>query len=758
MYPYQDSTLSTDERIADLVPRMSLEEKFAQLRLVRFPSAKAKEVPFDLSILEGNEHRCGALYNYYTMSAETLNRIQDWFMAHNRWGIPLAIHGESIHGVVADNTTVFPQAIGLGATFNRELMTEIVTQIGKEARANGFHMTYAPDLDLSRDPRWGRTEENYGEDPYLTSELGVAYVNALQEQGVTSCVKHFIAHGSPESGINLGPVHAGEREFRETLMVPFQKAIMEGKAMAVMPAYSELDGEAVHASHRLLTDLLRGEFGFNGQVISDYAGIQMLHSFHRVAKDAKEAGKMALQAGVDLEAPDVFGFCTELEEAVRKGEVAEELVDQAVSRILRHKFDMGIFDNPYVDPDAARENRNAYAISLTRKTAGESVVLLKNQDQLLPLSENIGKIALIGPNADTPQLGDYTARSALERTITLKKALVERLGADRVAYAKGCTIAGGTNEMLEEAVACAKNVDAVILVLGDNSNNHSGIGWGDPDENGHVAVTCGEGFDVNSLDLPGRQQLLMEEVYKAGKPVILILETGRPYAVCWAKEHIPAILQAWYPGEQGGYALADILFGDVNPSGRLPISFPRSAGHIPSFYNHKNSARGYYKNPGSKDRAGRDYVFDTPAALFAFGEGLSYTTFAYSDLTVSSKHVAVSSDHVIVSTGYVTDAGQQVGIHDNVEITVTVTNTGERAGYEVVQLYVTDEYCRITPFVKRLRGFDKIWLEPGQQKQVTFVLGFEDFAFINEKMKQEVEPGDFIIRVGDQELRITLEA
>lgn len=758
MYPYQDRALSTDERLADLLPRMSLEEKFAQLRLVRFPSKKAKEDPFDLSILEENKHRCGAFYNNYSMSAENLNRIQEWYIAHNRWGIPLAIHGESIHGVLADNATVFPQAIGLGAAFNRELMTEIVTQIGKEARANGTTMTYAPDLDLSRDPRWGRTEENYGEDPYLTSELGVAYVKALQEQGVASCVKHFIAHGSPESGINLGPVHAGEREFRETLMVPFQKAIMEGKAMAVMPAYSELDGEAVHASRRLLTDLLRGEFGFDGQVISDYAAINMLHSFHRVAKDAKEAGQMALQAGVDLEAPDVFGFGPELEEAVRKGEVAEELVDQAVSRILRHKFDMGIFDHPYIDPEASRENRNDDALSLTRKAAGETVVLLKNQDQLLPLSDKIGKIALIGPNADNPQLGDYTAKAALERTITLKRALVERLGAERIAFAKGCTIAGGTEEMLDEAIACAKSADAVVLVLGDNSNFFGGVGWGDPDDDGNVAVTCGEGFDVNSLDLPGRQQLLLEEIYKTGKPVILILETGRPYAVCWAKEHIPAILQAWYPGEQGGYALADILFGDVNPSGRLPISFPRSVGHIPAFYNHKNSAKGYYKKPGSKEHSGRDYVFDTPDALFAFGEGLSYTTFAYSDLAVSSKHVDTSSDHVTVSTGYVADADKHTGIQDAVEITVTVTNTGARAGYEVVQLYVTDEYCRITPFVKRLRGFEKIWLEPGQQKQVSFVLGFEDFAFINEAMKQEVEPGDFIIRVGDQELRITLES
>lgn len=734
-YPYQNPSLSVEERVRDLLQRMTLEEKFSQMRLYRPKSDEAKTVPFDLKLIEKNLHRIGAIYNTSSMPLENIKAIQDWLRDNTRLGIPVAIHGESLHGNMNANATTFPQAVGLGSTFHRELMTEIVTQIGKEVRANGITLTYAPNVDLSRDPRWGRVEENYGEDPYLTSEMGVAYVKALQAQGVAACPKHYIAHGSPEGGINLAPVHAGEREFRETMMVPFQKVIQEGHAMGIMPAYSEWDGVPVHASRRLLTDLLRGEFGFDGQVVSDYGAIGMLHSFHHVAETPRKAGEMALYAGVDMEAPNMFGFGPELEEAVRSGEVPEEWVDLAVSRILRHKFQMGLFENPYGDAEAAKENRNAKALELARRAAIESVVLLKNEHNLLPLSERVGKIALIGPNADNPQLGDYTVPESIAHAITLRQALEERLGKERVLFARGCTTAQGTDAQMQEAVAAAEAADVAVLVLGDNSNYYGGIGWGDSEADGKVAITCGEGFDVNSLNLPGRQQQLLEAVYATGTPVVLIMESGRPYAICWAKEHIPAIMQAWYPGEQGGYALAELLFGDANPSGRLPISFPRSVGHIPSFYNCKASARGYYKDRGTPERPGRDYVFDTPDALFTFGEGLSYTTFAYSDLSIPEK----------------------AKTEDSVEVSVKVQNTGDRAGYEVVQLYVTDCFCRITPFVRRLRGFEKIWLEPGEEKQVTFTLGFEDFAFINEQMKQEVEPGEFRICIGDLQGSLFLE-
>lgn len=732
-YPYQNSDLPVEQRVEDLLSRLSLEEKFTQLRLYRPKETDVKNVPFDTQLLEKNAHRLGTIYNGSRIPAENIRIIQDWVMSHSRWGIPAAVHGESLHGVMADNGTSFPQSVGLGATFNRQLMTEVVTQIGKEAKANGLTMTYAPNVDLSRDPRWGRVEENYGEDPYLTSELGVAYVKALQAQGVAACPKHYIAHGSPESGINLAPVHAGEREFYETMAVPFEKVVREGKAQGIMPAYSEWDGEPIHASRRLLTELLREKWGFEGQVVSDYGALRMLHTFQKVAPDRRAAGEMALKAGVDVEAPQVFGFGPELLEAVEKGEVDVSYVDQAVRRVLRHKFQMGLFENPYADEAKQADNHNADALALARKAGQESCVLLKNEGGILPLSDSVGKVALIGPNADNPQLGGYTVREAIEHTVTLRTALEERLGKDRVIFSRGCTTAGGTDEQIQEAVDAAKQADIAVLVLGDNSNFFGGIGWGDSELDGTVAVTCGEGFDTHTLDLPGRQQQLMEAVFATGKPVVLVLETGRPYAICWAKENIPAILQAWYPGEQGGYAVADVLFGDTDASGRLPISFPRSVGHIPCFYNHKPSAKGYYKVRGSKENPGRDYVFETPDALFRFGHGMSYTTFAYSNLEI---------------TGNTSDA---------VTVAVAVENTGSRRGAEVVQLYVTDEFCRITPFVERLRGFEKIWLEPGQKKIVSFQLGFEDFAFVNEQMALEVEPGTFTIRVGTEKSTIEIE-
>ena len=733
-YPYQDPSLSPEERTKDLVSRMSLEEKLAQMRLYQPKVSEMGTVPFDTTKLEQNGHRCGAVYTPNTIPPENVRIIQDWYMNHSRWGIPVAIHSESLHGLMSEDATVFPQAVGLGAAFSRELMTDVVTQIGKEARSHGVNMTYAPNVDLSRDPRWGRVEENYGEDPYLTSELGVAYVKALQAQGVSACPKHYIAHGSPESGVNLAPVHAGEREFRETMMIPFQKVLMEGKAEGIMPAYSEWDGLAVHASRYLLTDLLRGEFGFAGQVVSDFGAIKMLDRFHHVADGPVQAGKMALNAGVDMEAPMPYGFGQEFEESIRNGEVPMEQVDTAVSRILLHKFKHGLFENPYAEEGATKNNRSPEALALTKRAATESVVLLKNEEKLLPLSQDTGKIALIGPNADNAQLGGYTVQSAIGRAVTLRRALEERLGKERILFEQGCTTAHGTDDQMEAAVAAAKKADVAVVVLGDNANYFGGIGWGDAELNGKVSVTCGEGFDMCSLELPGRQEELLKAIHATGTPVVLILETGRPYAVCWAKENIPAIMQAWYPGEQGGYALADLLFGDANPSGRLPISFPRSVGHIPCFYNHKVTAKGYYKVRGNKEVSGRDYVFDTPESLYTFGDGMSYTTFTYSDLTVPETAA--------------TDA--------QVDVTVTVENTGDMAGYEVVQLYIRDKVCRITPFIRRLRGFEKIWLEPGQKKQVTFKLGFEDFAFVNEQMKLEVEPGEFIIRVGDQKATVTL--
>ncbi|NLF22796.1 MAG: hypothetical protein GX590_06490 [Lentisphaerae bacterium] len=737
--PYRNASLAVETRVADLLARMTLDEKFAQMRLnLNLDQVARGETPEKTTLQQAYPDGLGGTYIKSEISRETCNAIQRHFVESTRLGIPLLFMGESLHGCRYPGATVFPQAIGLGSTWNVELMEAMAAVIGRECREVGMRMTYAPNLDLSRDPRWGRVEENYGEDPYLTARLGVAYVKSLQSQGVAACPKHYVAHGSPESGINLSPVHAGERELRDTMLEPFAAAFQEGGAMGVMPAYSELDGIPVHASRFLMTTLLREEIGFEGISVSDFGAITMLHHSHRTAETPLEAGRQALWAGLDMEAPNVFGFGGELLEAVRRGAVPLAWVDQAVARVLRVKFMLGLFETPYLDADTPYDLNRPDEIALARRAGQESVVLLKNEGSLLPLPTTLKRVALVGPNAAIAQLGDYTSPEALNRAVPLKQALEARLGADRVAYAPGGSIAFASDAQIDAAVAAARSADAVIAVLGDNSCFFGGVGWGDKGDDGKSTVTCGEGFDMAELKLPGRQQDLLEAVAATGKPLVLVLMTGRPYAITWADEHVPAILQAWYPGEQGGHALCDLIFGDANPSGRLPISFPRSAGHIPCFYNHKVLARGrYYRKPGTPEAPGRDYVFDTPEPLYPFGHGLSYTTFAYRDLAATPGRVAADG---------------------RVEVAVTVENTGAREGAEVVQLYLTDCFSRITPFVKRLRGFRKLTLKPGEHRRVRFSLDARDFAFINEQMKPEVEPGTFQVAIGDRQVEFEIVA
>lgn len=728
---YRDPTRSPEERAEDLLRRMTPEEKFAQMRLMNVTAAEQRQADLDPAVAERNARRCGQMYNCDSMTVANRNRLQDWAVNRTRLGIPVAIHGEGLHGLRHGDAVVFPQSVGMACAFDRDLTRQVAEEIGREARDAGFHLLYAPDLDLARDPRWGRTEETFGEDPYLTGEMGVTYIRGIQSQGVAACVKHYVAHGSPEAGLNLAPVHLGRREFRELMLPPFARAVVEAGAEAVMPAYSEWDGVPIHASRRLTRDLLRGELGFRGVTVSDYGAVKMLCTFHRVAEDEVAAGKLALEAGIDVEARTPFGYGEKTEQAAREGRISMDRIDEAVRRLLIFKFRHGLFDRPFT-PEPSVPFRRPESLALARRAGRESVVLLKNENGLLPLSPAVGKIALIGPNADAAQMGDYTAAEAMAHCVTLRRAMTERLGADRVLYAKGCAVAGGDDAMLREAVCAAESADLAVVALGDNSNFYGGVGWGDAAENGQAAITCGEGFDSASLDLPGRQQELLEAVAATGKPVILILETGRPYAIRWADEHIPAILQAWYPGEQGGYALTELLFGDECPCGKLSVSIPRSVGHLPCCYNRKPSAGGYYHKPGSKSSPGRDYVFDTPGALYRFGYGLSYTTFAYSNLTLS----------------------RNVGrAEDPLTVTVTVKNTGARAAKEAVLLYVTDEYCRITPFTEQLKGFDKIELSPGEEKTVAFRLERDAFAFVNEDMEWEVEPGFFRIRVEDQTVR-----
>lgn len=729
---YQDTSRPESERVADLLARMTVEEKCMQLRLVTKIETLIPEGSGALAAIQANfANGYGAFYATGSLDHDLFNRIQHFLVEDTRLGIPAVMMGESLHGCMMDGATIFPQAIGLGSTWNTELMSEVAAAIGRETRASGIAQTYAPNLDLARDPRWGRVEETYGEDPFLTSRMGVAYVRALQAQGVAASPKHYCAHGSPEGGVNLSPVHAGERELRELYLPPFAAAIQKGGAMSIMPAYSELDGIPIHASRFLMTGILRDELGFDGYTVSDFGAIPMLNTFHKVAATPTDAGRQALWAGIDMEAPSRFGFGDNLIAAVHTGEIPIEWVDLAVSRILGIKFRLGLFEHPYADPQRrAAVLHTDETVALARRTAHESVVLLRNEDRLLPLSPGLKRVALIGPNAAAAQLGDYTARGGAGRAVSVLQALAARLGASRVVHAPGCSIAAGDDEGIAAAAEAARGAEAAIVVLGDNSNFYGGVGWGDTNSKGSVAVTCGEGFDLSDLSLPGRQQELLEAVAATGTPVVLVLMTGRPYAIAWAAENIPAILQVWYPGEEGGHAICDILFGDVNPSGKLPVSFPRSVGHLPCYYNHKVSARGYYRRPGTPEAPGRDYVFSSPSALYPFGHGLSYTTFAYSDLTATPGETSPDG---------------------RVTIEVTLSNTGNCKGAEVAQLYLTDCISRITPFVKRLRGFQKVTLGPGESRRLRFTLDERDFAFINENMQPEVEAGTFRVSIGDQQ-------
>lgn len=718
---YKDMSGSENERAQDLLSRMTMAEKLAQMTM----TSDINEIKRRIDNETLPETGISCVYVSKPVDVETLDFIQRHLVENTRLGIPMIVMGESLHGAMVAGATVFPQSIGMGATFNTKLMSEAAEHMGCEVRAAGIRQTYAPNLDLSREPRWGRVEENYGEDPYLTSRMGVAYIKALQSQGVASSPKHFIAHGSPEGGINIAPVHIGLREFYENMYEPFCAAFREAKAMSVMPAYSEFDGIPVHTSSFLLTDVLRGEMGFDGFTVSDFGAVHMLTGTHHTAGSALEAGKMTLDAGLDLEAPGAYGFGDDFKRAAENGEIDTEKIDRAVLRILRIKFRLGLFDNPYTDRKAPFHTEKASLCSL--RCAQESAVLLENNG-ILPLAD-IKKIAVVGPNADSAQLGDYTPPEAAKRAVTLRAALEARLGKNRVLYERGCNIASGDDTMTEKAVAAAREAGICIAVLGDNSNYYGGIGWGDPEDIG--TVTCGEGFDVSSLTLPEVQKRLLRALKAAGVPTVCILVTGRPYAIGEEAQLADALLEAWYPGEHGGTALADILFRDVCPSGRLPISFPRSAGHLPCFYNYKVSARGFYKQPGSPEKAGRDYVFDSPAALYPFGYGLSYTVFSYSNIKAE-----INGTDAIVS--------------------VSVANTGQRAGAEAVLLFLSCHKSRITPFVKRLRGFEKIFLKPGESREITFELSAADFSFINEQYRQEVGYGKYTVMIGDNIIEIEI--
>jgi len=731
---YLDAALSVETRVRDLLGRMSIEEKIRQMgtRLIgafvvngRVSGKALREGLGNSGIGCLQDLRAGPREN-----AEAVNAVQKYLTERTRLGVPAMVIAECLHGHLSGGATVFPQAIALASTWNPGLVRRMAEAAAREARATGVAQALAPDLDLAREPRWGRVEETYGEDPHLVSRMGVAYITGMQGEGPTidrqhlvCTAKHYAAHGSPEAGVNLAPVEGGPRLLRSVFLPPFQAAVTEAGVLSIMPAYSEYDGVPATASRLLLTRVLRQEWGFRGYTFSDYGAVTMLHTFHKTAHTPAEAGRQALEAGLDLEAPSDYGYGDELLRMVQRGEVSVDLVDRAVARVLRVKFLAGLFENPFAEPEKAVRVVNCPAHRrLARQIAQESIILLKNEGGLLPLDGEIGSVAVIGPNADLAQLGDYSQRKA-DAVTPLEgiRAAVSRR--TEVLYAPGCGIWQRSREGFAEAVAAAERADVAILFIGGTSMAMAGTGWGTE----RRAATCGEGYDRTDLTPPGVQDELVRAVFETGTPTVVVLVHGRPYSIPWMAEHVPAILEAWYPGEQGGHALADVLFGRVNPSGKLPVSVPRSVGNSPVFYNHKPSARGYYHRPGTPEEPGRDYVFQTPGALYPFGHGLSYTTFRYSNLLIRPRKILPGG---------------------RVSVSVDVRNAGKLAGKEVVQLYVNDVVSSVTTPVKALRGFEKLALKPGQKRTVTFELGPEDLALLDENMNWVVEPGTFEVTVG----------
>lgn len=740
---YQDAAQPTEVRVADLLARMTLEEKAAQMLCIwqekadtlvdadgRFDAEKAAAAFADGHGLGqvGRPSDAGSGLGARA-NAELTNAIQRFFREHSRLGIPVFFHEECLHGHAAPEGTSFPQPIALGATFDADLVERLYAMTAEEARVRGTHQALTPVVDVARDPRWGRVEETFGEDPYLVARLGVAAVRGFQgdatfgsRQHVIATLKHFAAHGQPESGMNCAPVNVSERELREVFLYPFKKAIQEGGAVSVMAAYNEIDGVPAHANRWLLRQVLRGEWGFTGFVVSDYYALWELHDRpdthgHHVAADKREACALAVRAGVNLELPEPDCY-RHLVELVREGVLEARLLDDLVAPMLRWKFQMGLFDDPYVDPDAAERIVGSDANRrLAQQAAEAAITLLKNDEAVLPLDgQQLRKIAVIGPNADRSLLGGYSGTP--KHDVSVLAGIRAKVGdAVAVVHHEGCkiTVGGSWDEdavqlpdpdedrrQIAEAVQVAHDADVIVLALGGN------------EQTSREAWALNHMGDRTDLDLVGQQQALADALGATGKPIVALLFNGRPLSITKLSETVSAVCECWYLGQETGHAVANVLFGEVNPSGKLPITVPRSVGHLPAFYNHKPSAR-------------RGYLFADVSPLYAFGFGLSYTTFALEDVRLA--------DAAIARDG-------------TTQVSVDVTNTGARAGTEVVQLYIRDRVSSVTRPVKELKGFARVTLEPGATQTVTLPITPESLAFHNIDRHYVVEPGDFEVMVG----------
>ena len=740
---YRNSQLTPEERTNDLLSRMTLKEKNAQMMCIwnqkseklldengSFDPEKAR-----VAFKEGNgigqvgrPNDSGGGTTAREM-AELTNRIQKFFIENSRLGIPVIFHEECLHGLAAKEVTSFPQPIALAGTFNPGLIEQLYAMTAEETRVRGGHQALTPVLDVARDPRWGRVEETFGEDPYLVTQMGLAAVRGFQgdatfrnRKNVIATLKHFAAHGDPESGMNCAPVNVSERVLREVFLPPFRDAVQKAGAISVMASYNEIDGVPSHANIRLLREILRNEWGFKGFIVSDYYAIWELNHRpdthgHFVAKDKKQAAELAVKAGVNMELPEPDCYL-HLADLVEEGSVDECLIDEMVWPLLYWKFRFGIFDDPYVDPDEAdricgsEKNRE-----LALQAARESITLLKNENDILPVDPGTFKtIAVIGPNANRSLLGGYSGIPKHE--VTVLAGIRDKVaGKAEVLYSEGCkiTLEGSWNEdqvqlpteeddlkLIAEAVQVAERSDLVILAIGGNEQT-SREAWS--------GTHMGDRTDIN---LFGRQEQLVKTLVDTGKPIIVFLFNGRPLAINYLKENVQAIFECWYLGQETGRAVADVLTGDFNPGGKLPITIPRSVGHIPCYYNHKPSDR-------------RGFLNDDVSPLFPFGYGMSYTRFEIKNVRLSDEKIQTKQ---------------------STEVKFEITNTGNREGTEVVQMYIRDLVSSVTRPVKELKGFNKVHLKPGETRTVHITIEPDILAFYNINMNDVVEPGEFEIMVG----------
>lgn len=745
---YLDASQPVAKRIDDLLSRMTLEEKIGQMNM---PCVYESEL--GNSIAEKTERvqkfvagtlleNFGPGGGFFTLpntilhegprqQAEFLNRLQQIARKQTRLQIPLLETEEGTHGLMCPGATIFPEGPALGSTWNMELLGRVYATAAREARAIGVHQIFTLVVEPIRDPRLGRNEEAFSEDPFLCSRIAETIARSAQGDNpaapdkVVSGLCHYPGQSQPVSGLERGAMEVSERTLREVFLPPWQAGIKHGNALGVMATYPAVDGVPTHASSWLLTQILRNELGFDGLVLSEGGGIGTL-VYEGLAPSQKEAGAMALAAGVDVGISFEAAYMGDLIESVREGKVPMTLVDRAVRRILKQKLRLGLFESPMVDPErAGRTVHQREHQELALQTAREAIVLLKNDKKLLPLSKSLHSLAVIGPNADDAynQLGDYTPSVVPQHVVTILEGIKQLVSAGtKVTYVKGCNVTGNRLDEIAQAKEAAAHADAAIIVVGESEGRSEGS-----------PSTDGEGHDAATLELTGIQEELIKAVHDTGRPTIVVLINGRPLAVRWVAQNVPAIVEAWHPGEQGGKAVAEVLLGDVNPSGRLPVTIPRHAGQLPVYYNYKRS-KGYWLKQGW----GRAYVDMEPTPLYPFGHGLSYTSFEYSALRVSPHELSPLQGP---------------------EIQLVVQNTGNQPGMETVQCYLEDVVSSVTTPIKQLRGFAKIALDPGQSKTCTFRLTPDDLALYDNNLHRVVEPGKFRVMVGSssQDIRLTEE-